>query len=128
MPSYPHRSSQGPGSRGLLGCPGAATGSPAERQDFIAGPDNVTTLPSGHDAWVVGDEPVVAVDWLGAALRSWSRCPPVSALDVRQLLRDLAVADADADADDIDAADVAWIAPPCPPSGGPTGQSRGHRQ
>jgi hypothetical protein len=23
-------------------------------------------LPSGHDAWVVGDEPVVVVDWWGA--------------------------------------------------------------
>jgi hypothetical protein len=35
--------------------------------EFIAGPGDVTTLPSGHDAWVVGDEPVVAVDWFGAA-------------------------------------------------------------
>jgi hypothetical protein len=24
-------------------------------------------LPSGHDAWVVGDEPVVVVDWFGAS-------------------------------------------------------------
>jgi hypothetical protein len=24
-------------------------------------------LPSGHDAWVVGDEPVVVVDWYGAS-------------------------------------------------------------
>ncbi len=27
---------------------------------------DVTALPSGHDAWVVGDEPVVVVDWWGA--------------------------------------------------------------
>jgi quercetin dioxygenase-like cupin family protein len=33
---------------------------------FEAGPGDVTSLPSGHDAWVVGDEPVVAVDWFGA--------------------------------------------------------------
>ncbi len=31
-----------------------------------SGPGDVTVLPSGHDAWVVGDEPVVVVDWSGA--------------------------------------------------------------
>ncbi len=35
-------------------------------EEFIAGPGDVTSLPSGHDAWVVGDEPVVLVDWFGA--------------------------------------------------------------
>jgi hypothetical protein len=35
--------------------------------EFIAGPGDVTSLPSGHDAWVVGDEPVVVVDWFGAS-------------------------------------------------------------
>ncbi len=35
-------------------------------EEFIAGPGDVTSLPSGHDAWVVGDEPVVLVDWYGA--------------------------------------------------------------
>lgn len=34
--------------------------------EFLAGPGDVTSLPSGHDAWVVGDEPVVVVDWFGA--------------------------------------------------------------
>jgi len=34
--------------------------------EFIAGPGDVTSLPSGHDAWVVGDEPVTVVDWFGA--------------------------------------------------------------
>ena len=34
--------------------------------EFIAGPGDVTSLPSGHDAWVIGDEPVVVVDWFGA--------------------------------------------------------------
>lgn len=33
---------------------------------FVAGPGDVTALPSGHDAWVLGDEPVVTVDWAGA--------------------------------------------------------------
>ena len=35
--------------------------------EFIAGPGDVTSLPSGHDAWVVGDTPVVTVDWFGAS-------------------------------------------------------------
>jgi len=35
--------------------------------EFIAGPGDVTALPSGHDAWVVGDEPVVVIDWYGAS-------------------------------------------------------------
>lgn len=34
--------------------------------EFDAGPGEVTYLPSGHDAWVVGDDPVVLVDWDGA--------------------------------------------------------------
>jgi hypothetical protein len=35
--------------------------------ELIAGPGDVTALPSGHDAWVVGDEPVVVIDWFGAS-------------------------------------------------------------
>ncbi len=35
--------------------------------EFIAGPGDVTSLPKGHDAWVVGDEPAVVVDWYGAS-------------------------------------------------------------
>ena len=35
--------------------------------EFVAGPGDVTSLPSGHDAWVVGDQPVVTVDWFGAS-------------------------------------------------------------
>jgi len=34
--------------------------------EFEAGPGMISRLPSGHDAWVVGDEPVVLVDWSGA--------------------------------------------------------------
>jgi hypothetical protein len=34
--------------------------------EMTAGPGDVTALPSGHDAWVVGDEPVVTIDWFGA--------------------------------------------------------------
>jgi hypothetical protein len=35
--------------------------------EFEAGPGDVTSLPQGHDAWVVGDEPAVVVDWYGAS-------------------------------------------------------------
>jgi hypothetical protein len=35
--------------------------------EFDAKPGSVTALPKGHDAWVVGNEPVVAIDWNGAS-------------------------------------------------------------
>jgi hypothetical protein len=35
--------------------------------EFIARAGDVTSLPSGHDAWVVGNEPVVVIDWQGAS-------------------------------------------------------------
>ncbi len=35
--------------------------------EFETGPGDVSTVSAGHDAWVVGDEPVVLVDWSGAA-------------------------------------------------------------
>ena len=35
--------------------------------EFVAEAGDVTSLPSGHDAWVIGDEPVVVVDWFGAS-------------------------------------------------------------
>ena len=39
----------------------------ADGTEFDAGPGEVTALPSGHDAWVVGEEPVVVIDWCGAS-------------------------------------------------------------
>lgn len=38
----------------------------ADGEEFELGPGTVSYLPAGHDAWVVGDEPVVGVDWHGA--------------------------------------------------------------
>ena len=35
--------------------------------EIVAGPGDITSLPSGHDAWVIGDEPAVVVDWYGAS-------------------------------------------------------------
>lgn len=37
--------------------------------ESVAG--DVMSLPPGHDAWVVGDEPVVAIDWQGASI--WAK-------------------------------------------------------
>jgi len=39
----------------------------ADGTEFEARPGDVTALPQGHDAWVVGDEPVVVIDWWGAS-------------------------------------------------------------
>jgi hypothetical protein len=33
--------------------------------DLVAG--EVSALPQGHDAWVLGNEPVVLIDWAGAS-------------------------------------------------------------
>jgi hypothetical protein len=35
--------------------------------ELEAGPGEVTALPQGHDAWVVGNESVVLIDWHGAS-------------------------------------------------------------
>jgi hypothetical protein len=35
--------------------------------ELIARAGDLTSLPSGHDAWVIGDEPVVVVDFFGAS-------------------------------------------------------------
>lgn len=35
--------------------------------EMIAEAGDITSLPSGHDAWVLGDEPVVVVDFFGAS-------------------------------------------------------------
>lgn len=35
--------------------------------EFELIPGDVSYLPPGHDAWVVGNEPVVLVDWYGAS-------------------------------------------------------------
>jgi hypothetical protein len=43
----------------------------ADGEEFDVGPGEVSMLPPGHDAWVVGDEPVVVIDWGGAHV--WAR-------------------------------------------------------
>jgi hypothetical protein len=35
--------------------------------EFVAEPGDITSLPKGHDAWTVGDEPAIVVDFFGAS-------------------------------------------------------------
>ena len=35
--------------------------------EFDLKPGDVANIPPGHDAWVVGDEPVIALDFQGMA-------------------------------------------------------------
>lgn len=39
----------------------------ADGTELEAKTGDVTALPVGHDAWVVGDEQVVLIDWAGAS-------------------------------------------------------------
>ena len=39
----------------------------ADGTELVVRPGDVVSLPEGHDAWVIGDEPVVIVDWFGAS-------------------------------------------------------------
>ncbi len=43
----------------------------ADGTELELGPGDVNLLPPGHDAWVVGDDPAVVVDWGGAHV--WAR-------------------------------------------------------
>lgn len=45
-------------------------------QELDIGEQSVFEIPPGHDAWVVGDEPCVLIDWTSA--RAW-RLPPADA-------------------------------------------------
>jgi hypothetical protein len=39
----------------------------ADGKEFELGPGSVSSLPAKHDGWVVGNEPLVIVDWEGVA-------------------------------------------------------------
>ena len=39
----------------------------ADGTELVVNAGDVTSLPEGHDAWVIGDEPAVIVDWYGAS-------------------------------------------------------------
>ncbi|HEY8173660.1 MAG TPA: cupin domain-containing protein [Dehalococcoidia bacterium] len=39
----------------------------SDGSEFESGPGDVSVIPPGHDAWVVGNENVVVIDWGGAS-------------------------------------------------------------
>ena len=39
----------------------------ADGTEFDLGPGAVAEIKPGHDAWVLGDEPVVMIDWAGSS-------------------------------------------------------------
>lgn len=39
----------------------------ADGTEVDMGPGDIAVIPPGHDAWVVGNEPVVLIDWHGAS-------------------------------------------------------------
>jgi EutQ-like cupin domain len=43
----------------------------ADGAELELGPGDVNVLPPGHDAWVIGDETAVAIDWGGAHI--WAK-------------------------------------------------------
>jgi class 3 adenylate cyclase len=43
-------------------------------EELVIGPNFVFDIPPGHDGWVVGDEPLVTLDWAG--VEGWAS-PPV---------------------------------------------------
>ena len=57
-----------------LALSGAMDGRMDDGWEFTVGPGDVFDLPPGHDNWVVGDEPMVAIVWGG--WRGWGK-PPV---------------------------------------------------
>ena len=45
---------------------GRMTVVPADGEQFEIGPGDFVFIAPGHDAWTVGDEPCVMIDWTGA--------------------------------------------------------------
>jgi class 3 adenylate cyclase len=72
--------------------------------EFTLEPLDVMDLPAGHDAWVVGDEPVVTIGWTGA--RGW--LAPLESLNERVLATVLFIDTVDSTAMAARIGDRAW--------------------
>jgi hypothetical protein len=58
--------------------------------EIVAEPGDVTALPMGHDAWVVGPDPAVVVDWCGASnyARPGAEHPPEKKAEKKKKKKD----------------------------------------
>lgn len=45
----------------------------SDGEELVIGPNTVFDLPPGHDGWVVGDEPLITLDWAG--VEGWASAP-----------------------------------------------------
>jgi class 3 adenylate cyclase len=45
----------------------------ADGEEAVIGPYQAFDIPPGHDGWVVGDEPLVTLDWTG--VEDWAKSP-----------------------------------------------------
>ncbi|HUK28955.1 MAG TPA: cupin domain-containing protein [Candidatus Acidoferrales bacterium] len=43
--------------------------------EFDLGPGDVSLVPPGHDAWVIGNEPAIGIEWTGARIATTPRKP-----------------------------------------------------
>jgi formylglycine-generating enzyme required for sulfatase activity len=69
-----HKSSQAPDETRELPNGRAEILNMDDGAELVAGPGDITSPASGNDAWVVGDDPVVVVDWYGAS--NYARSAP----------------------------------------------------
>lgn len=61
----------------------------ADGTSLELGPDDVYEIPPGHDGWVVGDEPVVSIEWSGVRAFYAHRLLPQGRVLVTLLFTDL---------------------------------------
>jgi class 3 adenylate cyclase len=81
---------------------GAMSGRMDDGTEFTVGPGDVFDIPPGHDNWITGDEPMVAIVWGG--WRGWGK-PPVG----ERILTTILMTDIAASTDHLSAmGDGAW--------------------
>lgn len=67
---------------------GAMDGLMDDGTEFGVRPGDIFDIPSGHDNWVVGEEPVIAVVWGG--WRGWGKTPVGQRILTTMLMTDIA--------------------------------------
>jgi class 3 adenylate cyclase/uncharacterized RmlC-like cupin family protein len=67
---------------------GVTDGRMDDGTEFTVGPGDVFDIPPGHDNWVAGDEPMVAIIWGG--WRGWGKPPVGERILTTMLMTDIA--------------------------------------